>query len=255
MTRQTVAIVLLLLAAAASWYVARALQSDDDEIETSEMLHTGFYLRSARILGTGEDGNPLFEIEAEYAEQQENDDADDIDPAALPDAFVIKATHGSGWNLIVPDKSALDWGDAKRSLQNWLARNYYAHKREWQYRDIPPRLIVEEFLDPGGGAIPSQYQFFCFRRGENRTIRPSATSCCGCSRPGASSRAPSLLPSPRSLASPGPSARGIWRFTAASGGTRCWCHWRSPASPPISPTGASSAPERGCESVIPSLFR
>ncbi|MCL7971155.1 MAG: glycosyl transferase [marine benthic group bacterium] len=98
------------------------------------------------------------------------DDADDIDPAALPDAFVIKATHGSGWNLIVPDKRALDWGDAKRSLQNWLSRNYYAHKREWQYRDIPPRLIVEEFLDPGGGAIPSQFQFFCFRRGEDRTI-------------------------------------------------------------------------------------
>ena len=75
------------------------------------------------------------------------DDADDIEPAALPVAFVIKATHGSGWNLIVPDKSALDWDDAKRSLQDWLSRNYYAHKREWQYRDIPPRLIVEEFLD------------------------------------------------------------------------------------------------------------
>ena len=98
------------------------------------------------------------------------EDSASIDPGTLPERFVIKATHGSGWNLIVPDKKALDWDDAKRSLQDWLSRNYYAHKREWQYRDIPPRLIVEEFLDPGGGAIPSQFQFFCFRRGEDRTI-------------------------------------------------------------------------------------
>ena len=97
-------------------------------------------------------------------------DADDIDFDSLPDAFVIKATHGSGWNLIVPDKSALDWDEAKGSLQEWLCRSYYAHKREWQYRDIPHRLIVERFLEDEDGGIPSQYQFFCFRRGEEQTI-------------------------------------------------------------------------------------
>ena len=48
------------------------------------------------------------------------DDADDIDFESLPAAFVIKATHGSGWNLIVPDKSALDRVEARRSLQDWL---------------------------------------------------------------------------------------------------------------------------------------
>ena len=98
------------------------------------------------------------------------DDADDIDFASLPDAFVIKATHGSGWNLIVPDKSVLDWEEAKGSLQNWLSRSYYAHKREWQYRDMPHRLIVEQFLEDEDGGIPSQYQFFCFRRGHQQTI-------------------------------------------------------------------------------------
>ena len=97
------------------------------------------------------------------------EDADDIDPRSLPEAVVIKATHGSGWNLIVPDRDALDWGEAKGSLQDWLARSYYAHKREWQYRDIPPRLIIEEFLSDDGG-VPSQYQFFCFRRGDEQTI-------------------------------------------------------------------------------------
>ena len=98
------------------------------------------------------------------------DDADDIDFDSLPDAFVVKATHGSGWNLIVPDKTDLDWAEAKESLQDWLSRSYYAHKREWQYRDVPRRLIVEQFLGDRDGEIPSQYQFFCFRRGDQQTI-------------------------------------------------------------------------------------
>lgn len=98
------------------------------------------------------------------------DDAEDIDFESLPAAFVIKATHGSGWNLIVPDKSALDRAEARRSLQEWLSRSYYAHKREWQYRDMPHRLIVEKFLAGGDGGIPSQFQFFCFRRGDQQTI-------------------------------------------------------------------------------------
>ena len=76
MTRQTIAIVLLLLIAAGSWYLSRTLQSDDQETSSSEMLQSGFYLRSARILGTGEDGRLLYEIEADYAEQQENEDVE-----------------------------------------------------------------------------------------------------------------------------------------------------------------------------------
>mgnify|MGYP001545981689 FL=1 len=66
----------LLLAAAATgrWYIA-------NRIETREILRTapggpttGFYLRAARILGTDDRGELLYEIEAEYAEQQENSD-------------------------------------------------------------------------------------------------------------------------------------------------------------------------------------
>jgi len=98
------------------------------------------------------------------------DEVDDIEFESLPDAFVIKATHGSGWNLIVPDKGSLDCVEARRSLQDWLSRSYYAHKREWQYRDMPHRLIVEDFLADEDGGIPSQYQFFCFRRGDEQTI-------------------------------------------------------------------------------------
>ena len=43
------------------------------EVEPTPSRQNGFYLRAARILGTGPDGQPLYEVEAEYAEQRGND--------------------------------------------------------------------------------------------------------------------------------------------------------------------------------------
>ena len=90
------------------------------------------------------------------------DDVDAIDLQALPDRFMVKATHGSGWNLLVWDKHELDWSEESRKLRDWLARSYYSHKREWQYRDIPPRLVIEELLVDGDGRLPPDYKLFCF---------------------------------------------------------------------------------------------
>jgi LPS export ABC transporter protein LptC len=64
------AVVLLAVVAAGTWYLARINQAMDDEIVVTEPAHRGFYLRSARILGTGPDGNRLYEIRAEHAEEQ-----------------------------------------------------------------------------------------------------------------------------------------------------------------------------------------
>ena len=69
-------IALLLIVAVGSWYLVRTLQSGDTEQVATEMMQNGFYVRSARIFGTGADGTPLYRIEAEYAEQQENEDVE-----------------------------------------------------------------------------------------------------------------------------------------------------------------------------------
>jgi LPS export ABC transporter protein LptC len=60
--------------AVGSWYLAQSLSNSEVTQTISDSSGTGFYLRSARILGTGSDGQLLYEIEAEYAEQQENRD-------------------------------------------------------------------------------------------------------------------------------------------------------------------------------------
>ena len=71
--RKVAGFVLLLGAAAGSYYLSRALTDGDIEIESTPTIQDGFYLRSARILGTDVDGRLLYEIEAEYAEQRSDD--------------------------------------------------------------------------------------------------------------------------------------------------------------------------------------
>ena len=66
-------LMLLLIVAVGSWYLVRTLQNEDTGQVATEMMQSGFYVRSARIFATGDEGQPLYRIEAEYAEQQENE--------------------------------------------------------------------------------------------------------------------------------------------------------------------------------------
>ena len=64
-------IVILAIAAVGSWYLARSKQPQDGAAVPYDPVHQGYYLKSARILGTGENGKLLYEIEAENAVQAE----------------------------------------------------------------------------------------------------------------------------------------------------------------------------------------
>ena len=82
--------------------------------------------------------------------------------ADLPQRFVVKPTHGSGWVRIVLDKAALDVQELIGTCNNWLAINYYNLMRERHYRHITPRIMVEEFIDDGSGSAPVDYKFYAF---------------------------------------------------------------------------------------------
>jgi lipopolysaccharide export system protein LptC len=64
--------VLLLIAAAGSWYLANMFRAPEIVKTVSDTQTSGYYLKAARILGTDDNGDLLYEIEAEYAEQREN---------------------------------------------------------------------------------------------------------------------------------------------------------------------------------------
>lgn len=68
--RNTVTIILLTAAALGSWYLARHNNAAVKPAGVDGDQHRGYYLKSARILGTGSDGKLLYEINAVRAEQQ-----------------------------------------------------------------------------------------------------------------------------------------------------------------------------------------
>ncbi len=88
------------------------------------------------------------------------DDPDSIRPEELPASFVLKGTHGSGMNLIVRDKSQLDWEVVRATARRWLAMDYSRLYREAPYRAVPRRLVVEELLSGPSGEVPLDYKFF-----------------------------------------------------------------------------------------------
>ena len=74
MSPRTITFIVLLSAGAiGSWYLARSSDPAYDSERPYDTVHRGYYLKHARILGTGEDGSLLYEIDSEHAEQQEDD--------------------------------------------------------------------------------------------------------------------------------------------------------------------------------------
>lgn len=78
----------------------------------------------------------------------------------LSPPFVVKANHGSGWNLFVTNGD-YDAKDVARRANGWLRRTYGRSMGEWVYRDIPPRLLIEPFMAELG-QTPTDYKVFVF---------------------------------------------------------------------------------------------
>ena len=103
--------------------------------------------------------------------------AEDIDFDSLPRRFVLKTNHDSGGVIIVRDKDDLAAGKAldkhnlafdlegvRKFLNERLATSHYQMMREWVYKNIPRRIIAEEFLEPNEETerSPDDFRLFCF---------------------------------------------------------------------------------------------
>ena len=92
------------------------------------------------------------------------DDPDDIDFDALPDQFVLKCNHNSGTGMcICRDKSKLDYKAVRKELKKGLREDFYLRHREWPYKDIPRKIICEQYIADSIDANGlTDYKFFCF---------------------------------------------------------------------------------------------
>jgi hypothetical protein len=93
------------------------------------------------------------------------EDPDAIPFDDLPSQFIIKTNHGAGYYVIAMENSDLDLRITRQLLKSWLSENYCEDKYlgiEWGYKNIPPKLLIENLLVVDG-ELPIDYKFFCYQ--------------------------------------------------------------------------------------------
>ena len=93
------------------------------------------------------------------------DKPENIDWNILPTQFVLKTTCGGGNSgvVICRDKSKLDKQAAIDKLNQSLKSDIYRIWREWPYKNVPKRILAEQYIEsrPETHDLPD-YKFFCF---------------------------------------------------------------------------------------------
>lgn len=86
---------------------------------------------------------------------------DEVDFDNLPEKFVLKLTSGAQNNLICKDKKKVNWEVESQKVKKWLNYNPYKRTREWPYKDLPSRFVIEEYIEDASGQT-NDYKFWCF---------------------------------------------------------------------------------------------
>ena len=86
----------------------------------------------------------------------------DINWDNLPNQFVIKCNHGSGYNIIVTDKNKIDKIKVIEQLNSWLKTDYGTIGYELHYNLIHKKVLIEEYKANDGQPDLIDYKLFCF---------------------------------------------------------------------------------------------
>lgn len=74
---------------------------------------------------------------------------------------IVKPNHSRG-AFVINDRYHFDYKKLQKKLEKELKSNFYYRTREWQYKNIIPRIVVEKLLLDEKGDIPNDYKFLCF---------------------------------------------------------------------------------------------
>lgn len=89
------------------------------------------------------------------------DNPRDIDYKKLPSRFVLKCNHGTHCSIVCKNKDTFDISASIKLLTKWLKHNFYYNSREYPYKNIHPKILVEEYLANSSGELVD-YKFMCF---------------------------------------------------------------------------------------------
>lgn len=90
------------------------------------------------------------------------DSWEEIDFNAFEAPFVIKTTHSSGVVFVIRDKAKANWKEIEKVIKKSLKRNYFYRQREWPYKNVRPRIIIEKMIKDSKEQNLPVFKFFCF---------------------------------------------------------------------------------------------
>lgn len=90
------------------------------------------------------------------------DDARDVDFSKFREPVFIKCNHLSDGNIIYYPSKPFDRDDFVKRFNFLLKQNYYVKSREWNYKYIYPKILVEKILKNHDGTPLYDYRFMCF---------------------------------------------------------------------------------------------
>ena len=82
---------------------------------------------------------------------------EEIEFDKLPSQYVIKFNSGSGVNFICSDSENIETSQVKSFFKKALKVDLYHYSREWHYRLIKPKILIERFL----GKNIKDYKIHC----------------------------------------------------------------------------------------------
>jgi hypothetical protein len=88
--------------------------------------------------------------------------AADVNFEKIINKAFIKTNHGSGKNMIWDRDKPFDRSMFIKKFNKYLTENYYLQSREWNYKNIPPLIIVEKLLVDNPLTSLIDYRFLCF---------------------------------------------------------------------------------------------
>lgn len=97
---------------------------------------------------------------------------DELNVSKYREEIIVKCSHNSGGHLFYnPNNppSERELSNKKRLLAFILKQDASVLSLEWNYKNIPPRLVVEKVVRDSKGNLPKDYKIWCFS-GEPRLV-------------------------------------------------------------------------------------
>lgn len=91
------------------------------------------------------------------------DSVSDITKNNLPNTpFIIKTNHDSGFGFIFRNIDDHNLETVRSEIEKRMKINHYYHTKEYPYKSVKPKILVEKLLINEQGNIPNDIKIHCF---------------------------------------------------------------------------------------------